>query len=106
MLDQLAACRDVLLEIDIEGARQIKASYPQAELIFLMPPSAEVLARRLTGRGTETEAQVAERLARSEREMAESKHFDYTIVNDDLAQTVQAVEELMDKGKEAAHAAS
>lgn len=106
VLRHLAAGEDVLLEIDIDGARQIKHNFSDAELIFLMPPSDAALAARLRGRGTESEAQVTERLARSRREMAEAEHFDYTVVNDDLAKTVENIERIMNEGKEAANAAS
>lgn len=101
VLAKLAAGSNVLLEIDVDGARQVKENYPQAELIFLMPPSDAVLAERLRGRGTETEEQVEKRLARSRREMDEAAHFDHTVVNDQLDKTVADIENLMDKGKEA-----
>lgn len=106
VLRELAAGRNVLLEIDVDGARQIKANYPEAELIFLMPPSQEILAERLRGRGTETDGQVAQRLARSQREMEEAVHFDHTVVNGDLAATVAEIEGIMDTGKDKANAAS
>ncbi|MBD5560886.1 MAG: guanylate kinase [Clostridia bacterium] len=106
VLDRLESGQDVLLEIDVEGARQIRENYPDAELIFLMPPSDEVLAGRLRGRGTETEEQVRERLARSREEMAQAPNFAHTVVNDDLDQTVSTIEALMDDGKEETHAAS
>lgn len=100
VLEKLAQGKDMLLEIDIEGARQIKRNYPQAETIFLMPPSEQVLAERLRGRGTEAEEQVEERLARSAGEMAEAEHFDHVVVNGDLSNTVEAVEKIMDAKEE------
>lgn len=79
----------VLLEIELEGARQVRAAMPDALLVFLAPPSWEVLASRLTGRGTEDELVVAQRLARARVELAAASEFDVTLVVDD----VQAVSE-------------
>jgi guanylate kinase len=81
---QLAAGVPVLLEIDLHGARQVRARMPEAQLVFLAPPSFEELARRLTGRGTEDPAKVRERLDRARIELAAEDEFDVTIVNDEL----------------------
>jgi len=75
----------VLLEIELAGARQVRRVMPTALLVFLAPPSWEVLAARLTGRGTEDEAVVARRLARARVEMAAAGEFDVTLVNDDVS---------------------
>lgn len=82
--EHLAAGRDVLLEIDVQGARQVRASEglgKEAVLVFLAPPSFEELARRLIGRGTETEAATAARLDAARAELAAEAEFDHTLVN-------------------------
>ncbi len=78
----------VMLEIDIAGARQVRAQVPDAVLVFLAPPSHEVLVHRLTGRGTEDADVVAQRLRRAEEEMAAQDEFDDVVVNDDLDEVV------------------
>ena len=70
VLDVLASGRPALLEIDLQGARQVRASMPEAQLVFLAPPSWEELVRRLTGRATESDDKVAERLAVARDELA------------------------------------
>jgi guanylate kinase len=77
----LAAGRPALLEIDLQGARQVRATMPEALFVFLKPPSWEELVRRLTGRGTETEAERERRLATAREELAAEAEFDVTIVN-------------------------
>ena len=74
----------VLLEIDLHGARQVRAQMPEAQLVFLAPPSFDELARRLVGRGTEDPAKVRERLDRARMEVAAEDEFDVVVVNDDL----------------------
>jgi guanylate kinase len=78
----------VLLEIEIEGARQVRRAVPEALLVFLAPPSQEVLEARLTGRGTEPAEVVAERLDRARAELAAAEEFDEVIVNDDIDHVV------------------
>ena len=89
--DQLAAGHDVLLEIDWQGAQQVRELFPQAIGIFILPPSMEELTRRLTGRGTDSAEVIARRLAAAQAEMRHVGEFDYVIINDQLA---QALEEL------------
>lgn len=72
----------VLLKIDLQGARQVRAAMPEAQLVFLAPPSIEELKRRLIGRGTEDEDTIARRLAHADEELASEAEFDRTIVND------------------------
>ncbi len=86
-----AAGRDVLLEIDVQGARQVKRRAPDAVLVFLVPPSREELERRLRERGTEDEATLARRLAEAERELAEAARFDHVVANDDLDRAADEV---------------
>ncbi len=85
----------VLLEIDIQGARQVKEAMPEAVTVFLAPPSWDELVRRLEGRGTETEEEMARRLATAETELASQGEFDHVIVNQEVAVCAEAVVELM-----------
>jgi guanylate kinase len=85
VLDQaLAAGRDVLLEIDTQGARQIMSRFPESISIFIMPPSLEVLEARLGSRGTDSAEAIALRLDNARREMTHSGSYRHVIVNDDL----------------------
>lgn len=84
VLEHLAAGTPVVLEIDLAGARQVRAAMPEAQLVFLAPPSWEQLVARLTGRGTEAPGVVAKRLQAAEVEMAAQGEFDATVVNDSL----------------------
>ena len=84
--DLLSAGRDVIFDIDVQGARQLKASMGQGCYVFIFPPSRETLERRLTGRGTDSAEVVARRLAAAQGEVGDSHWFDHWIVNDDLQQ--------------------
>ncbi len=88
-LELLAAGRDVLFDIDVQGARQLRSSLGQGAYVFLFPPSPEELSRRLLGRGTETPQSLARRMAAAKDEIAHSPEFDYWIVNDDLETAYQ-----------------
>jgi guanylate kinase len=85
--------RDLLLEIDVQGARQVKEHFPRACFIFVLPPDRETLEKRLLERGTEEENDLEQRLEDSSRELLEASWYDYSIVNDVLE---EAVEELAD----------
>jgi len=74
----------LLLEIDLQGARQIEVSHPQAISIFILPPSWEDLEHRLRNRGTETESEIQTRLGTARRELSASGEFDFQLVNRDL----------------------
>jgi guanylate kinase len=76
--------RDALLEIDVQGARQVREAMPDAVLVFLEPPSLGELERRLRSRGTEDEERLARRLAKAEEELAQRPWFDAVVVNDDV----------------------
>jgi guanylate kinase len=91
----LATGRPVLLEIDIQGARQIRTTYPQAQFVFLAPPSWEELVARLVGRGTEDDAERERRLATAKVELAAEPEFDRTIVNHDVRQAADDLVSLM-----------
>lgn len=82
--EMLASGRSALLEIDLDGARQIRHELPDTQLAFLAPPSWEELVRRLTGRGSDSDEQVAKRLARAQEEMKAAAEFDVILVNDDV----------------------
>ena len=92
---QLAAGTPVLLEIDLHGARQVRAQMPEAQLVFLAPPSFDELARRLTGRGTEDAATIRSRLDRARIEMAAEDEFDVVVVNDDIEAAADRLVALM-----------
>lgn len=81
--------KDVLFDIDVQGAKQLKKTFYKGTFVFLLPPSREELTRRLTGRGTDSEDSIAKRLANAQGEIAEAGFFDYWIVNDDLEQAYQ-----------------
>lgn len=87
--EQLAAGISVLLEIDLDGARQVKQAMPQSLSIFLAPPSWEELEQRLRGRGTETEEEIQRRLRTAKTELAAASEFDSVIVNETLDLTVK-----------------
>jgi len=79
---QLAAGRDVLLEIDWQGARQVRRQVPDAVSVFILPPSREALQQRMRARGQDSEAVIARRLAAAREEMSHYTEFDYVIVNE------------------------
>ncbi|MDQ3056165.1 MAG: guanylate kinase [Pseudomonadota bacterium] len=81
---QLAEGRDVLLEIDWQGARQVRDKVPDAVSIFILPPSRDALEQRMRARGQDSEATIAQRLAAAREEMSHYSEFDYVIVNDDF----------------------
>lgn len=91
----LDAGHSALLEIDLAGARQVKAAMPQAELVFLAPPSWQELVDRLVGRGTEDESERERRLATAKVELAAQDEFDVVIVNDTVARATDELEALM-----------
>ena len=87
--EQLAAGKDVILEIEIQGALKIKKKFPETLLLFMTPPSADELKERLVGRGTESMDVVESRLARAVEEAQGIEEYDYLIVNDDLDECVE-----------------
>lgn len=93
--ENLAAGKDVILEIEMQGAMQVKETYPDTVLIFITPPSVAELKRRLTGRGTESPAEIQQRLSRAVKEGAFMDQYDYIIVNDDLNTCIHQLHELM-----------
>lgn len=86
--DLLEQGKDAILKIEIEGAMNIRKAFPEACLVFILPPSWEVLEKRLRDRGTETEDKIAERTKQARREVEFAANYDYLIVNDDLSDAV------------------
>lgn len=95
---QLAQGRPVLLEIELEGARQVRRSFPSGFQIFLAPPSFAELERRIRGRGTDAEEAIQRRLSRAQEELKAQDEFDAVVVNDDLERALTALEQLMALG--------
>ena len=93
--DQLDQGRAVLLEIELEGARQVRRSFPEGVQIFLAPPSFEELEQRIRGRGTDAEEAIQRRLQRAEEELRAQGEFDAVVINDDLDIALEALEQLM-----------
>ncbi len=93
--EQLKAGRNVILEIEIQGALKIKEKFPDAVLMFIVPPSAKVLKERLIGRGTESLDVVHARLKRAVEEAEGVEAYDYVVVNDDLETCVEDINEII-----------
>jgi len=97
---QLESNRNVILEIEVQGAFQIKKIIPEALLIFIEPPSMEELRRRLKGRGTETDEQIEARLERAVEELKLKGRYDYTIVNETVEKSVNMLHNIVSINKE------
>ncbi|MGN0168578.1 MAG: guanylate kinase [Acetatifactor sp.] len=97
--EQMAAGKNVILEIEIQGALKIKEKFPESLLIFLTPPSADELKRRLEGRGTEAPEVIAKRLARAVEESEGVEAYDYIVINDSLEECVEEVHRLVDAAR-------
>lgn len=95
VLDNLQQGYDVLLEIDIQGAMQVKKKMPQGVFIFIEPPSIDELAWRLSSRGKDSKESIAARLAASHAEMEYLKYYDYVVVNDNLNDAVNKVHSII-----------
>ena len=93
--NQMAVGSDVLLEIDWQGAQQVRAVFPEAIGVFILPPSLEELERRLTGRGTDSREVIARRLAAAQAEMRHVGEFDYAIINDDLERALDDLRSIL-----------
>lgn len=90
------AGRHVILDIDVQGARQVRSSVPDAVLVFLLPPSVDDLMARLTGRGTEPDAAVARRLRSALAELQAAGEFDYVVVNDDMERCLGVIRDIVE----------
>ena len=95
--DEIDSGKSVVLEVDVNGAVNIKKNYPSAVLIFIMPPSFEELKNRLINRSTETESDLKKRIERAEYEFTYKDKFDYVVINDKLEDAVNKVYEIIEK---------
>lgn len=95
IVERLARGEQVLLEIELEGARQVKTTFPEAFRVFVLPPSLDELERRLRSRGQDAEAAIERRLARAREEVAAADEFDQQVVNDDLDKALIQLESIM-----------
>lgn len=93
--EQLAAGKDVILEIEIQGALKVKDKFPDTVLMFVTPPSAEELKKRLVGRGTEEMSVIESRLSHAVEEAQGIESYDYLVVNDDLDECVEEVHSII-----------
>ena len=93
--DEIAKDRDILLEIDWQGATQVRRIFPQCVSIFILPPSKEILAQRLKGRGTDDAAVIARRLAAARDDVAHVAEFDYVIINEDLDRALHELDSVV-----------
>lgn len=89
--EQLAAGKDVLLEIEVQGALQVKERFPEALLVYVVTPTVAELKRRLTGRGTETEEAIARRLQRAADEADTLESYEYVVINDDVDRCAEEI---------------
>ncbi len=94
--EQMAQGRDVILEIEQQGGLKVKRQYPDALMIFVMPPDIDTLVQRLRDRGTETEEMIRERLEQAVRESEQMEQYEYMILNDDLDQSVEELHHLIE----------
>jgi len=95
VLKKLTQSKDVVLEIDIQGALKVKESYPRGVFIFIMPPSMAELRKRITGRGSETEADINLRMGETLKEVAYIDRYDYCVINDEIEEAVQRVADII-----------
>ncbi|MGH8795171.1 MAG: guanylate kinase [Stackebrandtia sp.] len=103
--ERLAAGLPVLMEADLQGARLVRQAMPEAQLVFLAPPSWEELVRRLTGRGTEDRATIERRLNQARQELEAEREYDYTIVNSSVEQAAEELVGLLGSSEAASMAA-
>ena len=97
--EQLAAGKDVILEIEIQGALKVKEKFPESVLIFVAAPDTRELIHRLKGRGTESVEVIAQRLARAVEESKGIESYDYIVVNDDAEVCVEKIHQLVDAAR-------
>lgn len=97
--EKIEAGTDVLLEIEVEGAMNVKKKFPESVLVFVIPPSFTELRDRLTGRGTETEEIIERRLSRALEEFECIKHYDYVLLNDSIENAVENLEKILSAEK-------
>lgn len=95
----LSSGKNVLLEIEVQGAKQVKEKMPEAVTIFILPPSISEIEKRLRGRGTETEEAISKRLKAIEFEMKEAKHYDYKVINDVVERAADEILKIYEENK-------
>uniref|UniRef100_UPI0040276551 guanylate kinase n=1 Tax=Candidatus Fimenecus sp. TaxID=3022888 RepID=UPI0040276551 len=100
VVDMLNFGKDVILEIDVKGALQVKENYPDSMLFFIEAPSEEALYERLVKRGSESEDKIQIRMARTKLELAQRNKYDYCIMNDGLDRAVKEIIDILNKNKE------
>ncbi|MBE6838235.1 MAG: guanylate kinase [Ruminococcus sp.] len=93
--DKLAEGKDVILEIEVQGAMNVKKSFPEAMMVFILPPSVSELRRRLNKRGTETEEVVNKRVAEAVGEIKKAENYDYVMINGDLDEAVETLKSII-----------
>ena len=103
ILENLEQVYDVLLEIEMQGARQIKEVYPEGVFIFILPPSLDELKSRIVGRGTETEEQINKRFGSAFEEICQIENYDYFIVNKDIDQSAKELSDMISAEKNKVH---
>lgn len=102
VFDNLEAGRDVILEIEVQGAVKVHEKCPEAVMVFILPPSVEELRQRLIGRGTESPEVIEKRVAEAEGEIRHAYDYDYVIMNDDLDRAIKDFEEVVSAEKKSA----
>jgi len=95
VLSKLLEGKDVILEIEVQGAIDLKKRYPEAVMIFITPPDKKTLEKRLVGRGTESKAQIENRLERAAKEADSMENYDYLIINDEIEKTIEKIHNLI-----------
>ena len=96
VMSQLEEGHDVILEIDVQGAMQVKESCPEGVFIFILPPSLDELRSRILHRGTESQEDIEIRMNAAEKELEYLPHYDYCVVNEDLDKAVESVKKIME----------
>ena len=97
VLEHMAAGEQVILEIDVQGGFQIKEQIPECHLVFIEPPSKEILLERLRGRGTDSEDVIAARLRIAAMELLQKERYDYAVVNNDLDEEIAELADLINR---------
>ena len=91
----LSSGKDLLLDLDIQGAQEIKKQFPEATLIFILPPSLEILHERLQGRSSQDDTSIGLRMGKAAEEIRKCRDYDYLVINDDLNQAAREVEAII-----------
>lgn len=103
VIDEITASgRDVIMDVDVQGGMSIKSHYPESVLVFVLPPSAEVMEERLRGRRTDSDEVIATRLKNSREELTYAPRYDHTVTNDDLDRVIQEIAGIIEHEREKA----